>query len=198
MNKFLFLFALLGMSSFSFAQTELLTSVSKEKVPAAVVAAIEADFPDMVASKFSGLPVEMIDNAWYINVNRESANHQYDTYMVDLTGKGYDFKAAYDKDGHLLYSTEFRKNAPLPHAVQVSVEALFPGWTLHKDHSLVTHFTNGKKKAHYVVYLMKGDEHEKIVLDANGNVVRGNKKARKMGYMKRAEKKREDRDSGKK
>ena len=45
---------------------------------------------------------------------------------------------------------------------------------------------------------MKGDEHEKIVLDANGNVVRGNKKARKMGYMKRAEKKREDRDSGKK
>ena len=61
--------------------------------------AVEADFPKMVVSKFSGLPVEMIDNAWYVNVNREAADQQSDTYMVDLTGKGYDFKATYDKDG---------------------------------------------------------------------------------------------------
>lgn len=173
--KKLFAFTLLSaFLTLSYAQDELFyAKVKKEEVPAVVMTAVEQDFPDGSITTLKALPVEIIDQHWFIKTNKkDDAGEDYDTYVMTVkTSKGM-IDAIYDREGNLIYTTEHLKNVALPLPLQKTIGRVFPGWAVAGDKALVTHFVDGRNKAHYIIDLSKGSQHEHIVLDGAGNLLK--------------------------
>ncbi len=181
MKKLMFLTALFALSFQGFSQTEIISAkLKKDKIPGEIIMAIERDFPGESVTEYVGLPVKLVEEEWYVNINEDAENQIFDSYMVNISGKDQSFHAAYDKDGKLLFTREKLKNHALPQIVERAIAKEFPGWVATEDKIVMTHFLqNNKKKVRYVVKLSKDGKHEQVVFDANGNLIKGGKHAMK-------------------
>jgi|GEM_PF-480084 len=179
MKKFILNLALVLCASTGFAQNTLYqTKLEKKVVPAVVLESVSTDFPEGVVAEYAAIPVEIIEDRVYTRTNEHASDEDYSTYVVILTGKSGNIHATYNRDGELLNTSESLKNVPLPHPIQVSVARHFPGWNTGADKMLMTSIAGGKQKTHYKVKLYKGKETHHVVFDADGNIIRGAKKAK--------------------
>ena len=174
MKKIIVLATLLAIASWSFAQEVLFTAkLKKEEVPIVVSQSVEEDFPDGTMIEYYGIPVDIVEDVWYVKASQADNEKDYDTYYISLSGKNGQLHAVYDKDGNLMSEHQVLKDAPLPHIIQKAVGKHFPGWALGKDKIIMTTHQGEHNKVLYKVQLNKGNENFDAVFDANGNLVKG-------------------------
>lgn len=188
--KKLFAFAVLSaFLTLSYAQKEELfyAKVKKEELPASLVTAIENDFPGGSITELKALPVEIIDQHWFVGVNRNTTGQNFDTYVITINTRKGRVHATYDAQGKLIYTTESLKDVALPVPLRKTIGRDFPGWAVAGDKELVTHFVDGKQKTHYIVDLSKDGKTDHITLDGSGNLIKSRlhpKHVEKMGKHK--------------
>ena len=172
MKKHIVLVALLLLAAGAVsAQDEIFAAkLTRDKVPAVVLASVEKDFPDATITEYQALPVTIMEEGWVITKNKPM-DGKYDTYYLTVKGNNFDGEVTYDADGNLVSAHEYARNVALPHNVARAIAIHHPGWAPGKDHMTTTFYRGGKQKTYYHVDLMKGAEHEKVVFDAHGNEV---------------------------
>jgi hypothetical protein len=118
MKKVSILFAALFLAATSsMAQEEVFRAkLKKEAIPAIVIESIALDFPEYTATGYFGLPVDIVDDVWYVTSAKE-VDEDYDTYDIVLSGKNGIVRATYDSEGNLLSEHRVLKDAPLPHNI---------------------------------------------------------------------------------
>ena len=186
MKKHIVLFALLLLAAGAVsAQDELFEAkLTKEKVPAVVLASVEKDFPDAIITEYNALPVTILEEGWVITKDKPM-DGKYDTYYLTIKGKNFDGKATYNANGELVSAQEYAKDIPLPLNVERAIGKRYPGWGISKDHMSSTFYKGDRKKTYYHVKLSKGPEYVTVVFDGHGNEVKqgrlhGKEKGREM------------------
>ncbi|MEZ4933215.1 MAG: hypothetical protein R2788_13975 [Saprospiraceae bacterium] len=156
------------------AQDELFyAKLKKEEVPEEVVTAVTEDFEDgIIVTEYRAIPIEVVEEGWYIREDKLDQNKKYDSYEVMLSGKNIEGRAVYDANGKLVSAVEKIKDAPLPRPVQKSLGKDYPGWAPSKDHEMITMNKEGQKKVYYKMKVTKGNEQEWITYNADGNLVK--------------------------
>jgi hypothetical protein len=176
MKKVIFFSAFLMISLLSDAQnsTRLFDGkLKKEEVPTVVIKQLEKDFPNEVATKYFGIPADLVGETIFWNTERAADNKDFDFYTISLSGKGALFTATYDKDGKLLNKIEELKNITLPREIDRAIGTEFPGYAVQNDKMLLTAYKDNHEVVHYKVRLNKGKENFWVVYDADANLVRG-------------------------
>ncbi|MCB0656351.1 MAG: hypothetical protein KDC57_09465 [Saprospiraceae bacterium] len=170
---FILAFSMVTMSGLLAQSTsELFTAkIKKGEVPGEIIAAIEKDFPKMIAQDFQTVPGEFINGTFVLNSeNLDTYNNEM--YRIYLNAKnGFEATALYDKHGHLVSAREYWKNKPLPENVAKAVGELYPGWALNSDFERITITNNDVRDAFYRVILKKGHDKMKITMDEFGNEI---------------------------
>ena len=81
-----FSLVLLGLGAQAFAQDILYSEkIKKEDVPAAIIEAVEEDYPGFTIEEMAAIPVEYVENDVYINRDINSID-DYDTFDITLEG----------------------------------------------------------------------------------------------------------------
>ncbi len=175
MKKLIFSTVMIGLSAQAFSQDVVYEErIKKEEIPAAVIESVTTDFPGYTMEEFTAVPIEYVDDYAWVNRNARSID-DYDTFEIDLDGKGTDITATYDRHGNLLNSAEHLKNAVPPVAVRDAVEKGYPGWTITKDVYNMQQFKAGKMKQHYRIEIMKDGKKMRINTDASGKILNTSK-----------------------
>ncbi|MCB0656350.1 MAG: hypothetical protein KDC57_09460 [Saprospiraceae bacterium] len=164
-------FSMVAMSGLlAQAQTELFTAKIEEgQMPKDIMAAIEKDFPKMIAKDFRSIPGEFIDGTFVLNSdNVNTYNNQM--YRIYLESDGFE-ATLYDEKGNLVSARETWKNKPLPKKVAKTIGELYPGWAMHSNYERITINKNEMRNAYYRVVLSKDDHKMKITLDELGHEI---------------------------
>ena len=179
MKQFLFGLCLLGLTSSSFAQDNVVfkTIIKKEQVPTVILEAIDVDFPDYAIEEFATVPVEFVEDDVY--VNHKVDPDDIDTYQVSLQAKGKVITATYNGNGKLLNTVETLKNVTPPLAVERALVKAYPGWTISKDSYHMSHYAHGKKKERYRFVMSKDGKNKHVYTDVHGTILNGSKKMMK-------------------
>lgn len=174
-----FSLVLLGLGAQAFAQDILYSEkIKKEDVPAAIIEAVEEDYPGFTIEEMAAIPVEYVENDVYINRDINSID-DYDTFDITLEGKGKEFTATYDKYGNLISTYEHMKNIAPPAAVRSAIAKAYPGWFIKKDVYNMSSYEDGKERQRYRMELTKDNEKMHVYTDANGKIL-NKTKIRKM------------------
>lgn len=171
MKKIVLSLVMLGLGVQAFAQDVLYEAkIKKEEVPTVIIEAVETDYPDFIMEDFAAIPVEYVESDIFVNRNISSID-DYDTFKIDLSGKGEQFTATYDRSGNLLSTIEHEKNIAPPAAVRLTIAKAYPGWTLAKDTYNMTHYTGAKKRERYRMELTKGSDKIHVYTNAKGKIL---------------------------
>ncbi|MCB0641193.1 MAG: hypothetical protein KDC44_06115 [Phaeodactylibacter sp.] len=159
------------------AQDELFYAKLKtDEVPAEVLTAFSEDFEDGVAvTEYHALPVELVEDTWFVDYNRDKLRKDYDSYEINFSGKGLTGRATYDANGRLISFIEKVNNIALPRPIQKSIGDNFPGWGVADDHEIVSIHKNEHQKVYYRVDLTQGKEKKRVIYDGDGNLVKVNR-----------------------
>lgn len=179
MKKVVASLVMLGLGAQTFAQDVLYSAkIKKEELPEVVIAAIETDYPDYTMEEFMAVPLEYVDSDVYINRDIDSLD-DYDTFEINLIGKGEHMMVTYNKAGNQISSMTHEKNVTPDRAVSSAIAKAYPGWTIAKDTYNMTHYNGGKERQSYRMELTKGSEKMHVYTDAKGNIM-NKPKAHKM------------------
>ena len=177
MKNLIFTLALFIAGSTLYAQSgdEILfhAKVKKEDVPGVIIESVEDDFPGYSIVQTYGTPVEIVEDNWYIDVDKPITGGKYDTYTLKISDKQGEIVALYDAQGNLISEHGKLKNVALPAHIQKAIGQHFPNWVVAQDKVIMTAHRDGQKKVHYKVKLEKGGKSFKAVFDANGNLLKG-------------------------
>jgi len=177
MKKITLLLFALSITSFSFAQTVLGTAkLKKSEVPTEVLESVKEDFPNGTMSEIYGIPVQVLEDEWYFEVNQEDTDTdlEYGAFSVMISTKEGTRQANYDRKGNLINTVEKLKNIALPRPIENTIKKHYAGWSVVKDKArLITYHRKDRKKAHYKVWIAKNGVKEKLVFYANGNILSG-------------------------
>jgi hypothetical protein len=164
----------LAVSAGVYAQDVIyFAKVKREEVPVAVVNSIETDFPGSTVIDYYGIPVDLVEDAIFVNLEQSVADRNYDTYTISLTGKGRELIATYNRDGKLIGEREILKDVALPRPIQKAIGKDFPAYAVTGDHVMMTAHKGDHQKVMYKVHLAKGNEKVHAIFDANGNLLKG-------------------------
>lgn len=176
MKKSIFpiLLAVVAISSISAQDQIFYAKLDKSEVPSEVTAAVIKDFNDeLLKVEYRALPVELIEEGWFVNYDPNKLDNDYNTYGVSISGKDITGHATYDASGNLISFIEKVKDVPLPRPVQKSIGKNFPGWGVSGDHEIVTvNKKDDQQKVYYRVLLTQDQEKKLVVYNGDGNLVK--------------------------
>lgn len=175
MKQFLIGLCLLGLTSSTFAQNDLLFKkvLKREHVPKVILEAIDIDFPGYEIAELTGVPIEYVEDEAYIVSDFDSDD--IETYEISLDGKDERIVATYNSDGKLISAIEKMENVTPPMAVSRALFTAFPGWTISKDAYHMSRFANGKEKERFRFMMTKDGMKKHIYTDGNGTILNGAK-----------------------
>lgn len=152
-------------------------NLKKEDVPLEVLTSVKRDFKDgMATAEYRALPVELLNEDWFLNYIHNNMKNKYDIYEVSISGTDFKGHVTYDALGHMVSAVENITNIPLPHPIQRSIGSTFPGWGVSKDHEIISINKDGMQKIYYQLQLTKGNEEKNVVYDGNANLIKVNRK----------------------
>lgn len=180
MKNFLLILLLLSASRLMLAQSQDALTMTAKKIsnsdtPAAVVAAVEKDFPNYKVTDFYVLPAKDVNAVWDVNVTDNlQANENIDHYTVQLKGaKGGSYYGLYDKEGNRIMSKLKEINQPLPKAVSSAIVAdpKYKGYTLQSDMHVKT-IDHKKSQEFWEVTVKKGSDSKKLFYTPDGKFIK--------------------------
>jgi hypothetical protein len=180
MKRFLMLLILLSASGLTVAQTQDAITIKAKKIsdsetPAAVVAAVEQDFPDYTVTDFYVLPATEVNSEWAVTVDDNlGEDEMIDHYTVQLKGaKGGTYYGLYDKDGNRIMSKLKEIDQPLPGAVSKAIVAnpKYKGYAIVSDVHYKT-IDHQKNKEYWEVTVKKDGKSRKLFYTPEGKLIK--------------------------
>ena len=155
------------------------TNSDTATVPVTQVAAVSAtegtivkltaeQVPDSVEMSFQKKYPKALTPVWvkYTPVEDDDMNMDADYYYVQFMNNGADITSWYDNMGQWVKtSTKISGDARLPDAVNQTINAQYPGYTIESIEK-----ENDKNMEMYKIKLNKGDEKAKLKILPNGEV----------------------------
>lgn len=94
-------------------------------------------------------------------------------YLLLLEVEGGFLTATFNKKGKLISVVEKFENARLPEKIREKLAKQYPEWSLVKDKFLYVQKIGEIKRKEYKIIMKKGNKVKRIVMDKDGNILRG-------------------------
>lgn len=171
MKRFIIVLLFLSITITSYSQ-DMDGNIRMEELPGVVIKSAGKDFSVYLPDKNPDKDVRALEEQ-FIAYDLGKDYEGYETYLVVMeTSKG-SLSATYNENGKLTSVVENYKNVRLPSSVIYSVYKAFPGWKIVNDKYLYSQKEGDVIKKEYNLRIKKDKEIRKLVVKANGDIVKG-------------------------
>lgn len=176
MKSFIIILLFLGLSTSTYSQDKTKNKEAEGKMrminlPGVVIKRIGADFSIYLPADNPDQRVKMLEEK-FIAYDLGKDFEGFDEYLLTMKTKTGSLAATYNEKGKLVRVVENYKNVRLPSDVIYSIYKTYPQWTIVNDKLLYTQEDGDVVKHQYNVKIKKGKEIRKIMVRANGEIVK--------------------------
>lgn len=140
------------------------TQLDRERVPKAVLAAIQSDFPAWDINRTQWYTYDKGAAEW------APVEDGKEHYLVDGTGKNYKVRAVYNGKGKLLHSKTILENVALPPAILDELsKGEYKDWNIVGSQEVIRNFQEDQK--YYNVKIEKDGKRKTVKMDYLGTEV---------------------------
>lgn len=175
MKTFFVILLFLGFTS-SYSQNKQETNKQEGKMnvinlPEIVIKKAGKDFSIYIPDKNPDPKVKKIEEN-FIAYDLGKDYEGNENYLVTMKIKNGSLAATYNENGKLIRVVENYKNVILPSEVIYSIYRNYPEWSIINDKFLYTQADGDIRKNQYNVKIKKNKEIRKLVVRANGEIVK--------------------------
>jgi len=171
MKSFVFVLFFICLSITSYSQ-DMDGNIKVEELPGVVIKSAGKDFSIYLPDKNPDKDVRALEEK-FIAYDLGKDYEGYENYLVIMETKNGLLNATYNENGKLIRVVENYKNVKLPSSVIYSVYKAFPGWQIVNDKYLYSQKEGDIIKKEYNLRIKKDNEVRKLVVNANGDIVKG-------------------------
>ncbi|KIA85140.1 hypothetical protein [Flavobacterium sp. AED] len=171
MKSFIIVVLFLSMTITSYSQ-DMDGNIRMEELPGVVIKSAGKDFSIYLPDKNPDKGVRALEEK-FIAYDLGKDYEGYENYLVIMETKNGSLNATYNENGKLTRVVENYKNVRLPSSVIYSVYKAFPGWQIVNDKYLYTQKEGDIVKKEYNLRIKKDNDVRKLVVNANGDIVKG-------------------------
>ena len=141
-------------------EPSVVTKITKEQVPAAVVNAVNVQFDKNNPLTWSKFPYALKEYGWVYDVGAGDLN--LDRYEVTMkTTKGNDLWAVYNNKGELIETREMSNNIAVPVSVMNELlKSKYKDWAVVGNKEIIKFYHDGNKN--------KVEQHFRVTVEKNG------------------------------
>ncbi|MFT5251232.1 MAG: hypothetical protein ACI87N_000206 [Flavobacteriales bacterium] len=153
------------------SQQEETGLMSVEALPAVVIKRIGKDFSVYIPDRHIDQRVQTLEKnfiAYDIGKDYQGA----ESYLLVMETDTGTLSATYNGKGKLIRVVEKYENIRVPKEVMYSIYKTYPGWTIVNDKYLYTQEDGDVIKKQYNVKIQKKNESRKLLVHANGDIVK--------------------------
>lgn len=175
MKTFIVILLFLGFAASSYSQKKTEKEEGKMDIinlPEIVIKKAGADFSVYVPDDNPDQNVRRLEEK-FVAYDLGKDYEGNETYLVTMEVKNGSLAATYDENGKLIRVVENYKNVVLPSNVIYSIYKNFPDWTIVNDKFLYTQTEGDIVKKQYNVKIKKNDDVRKLVVQPDGEIVKG-------------------------
>lgn len=177
MKSFIIILFFFGFANSSYCQDKKSSdsdegSLKLEQLPEVVIRSAGKDFSVYLTDKNPDASVRGLQEQ-FISYNLGKDYEGFDSYLVTMQTQNGSLAATYNANGKLTRVVENYQNVRLPSKVIYSVYKEFPGWQIINDKFLFTQEDGDIIKKQYHLKIKKNNEVRKLVVDANGEILKG-------------------------
>jgi hypothetical protein len=174
MKSFIVILFILGFTTISYSQdtTKVDGNIKIEELPAVVIKKAGQDFSVYLPDRNADLKVRNLEDK-FIAYDLGKDYEGYENYLVIMETKSGSLSATYDENGKLTRVVERYQNVKLPSSVVYAVYKSFPGWQIVNDKYLYSQEEGDVVKKEYNLKIKKDKETRKLVVSANGEILKG-------------------------
>lgn len=171
MKSFIIVVLFLSMTITSYSQ-DIDGNIRMEELPGVVIKSAGKDFSIYLPDKNLDKDVRALEEK-FIAYDLGKDYEGYENYLVIMETKNGSLSATYNENGKLIRVVENYKNVRLPSSVIYSVYRAFPEWKIVNDKYLYSQKEGDVIKKEYNLRIKKDKEVRKLVVNANGDIVKG-------------------------
>ena len=171
MKSFIIVVLFLSITITSYSQ-DLDGNIRMEELPGVVIKSAGKDFSVYLPDRNPDPTVRALEEK-FIAYDLGKDYEGYENYLVIMETKNGSLNATYNEKGKLTRVVEDYKNIKLPTSVIYSVYKAFPGWQIVNDKYLYTQEAGDVIKKEYNLRIKKDKDVRKLVVTANGDIVKG-------------------------
>ena len=138
----------------------VLTKISKDQIPEAVLNAVKVQFSRDKPETWSRFPYALKEYGWVYDVGAENIN--LDRYEVTMkTDKGDELMAIYSNKGELIETNEYAKNIPIPPSVMDEFKKCkYADWNIIGNREIIRFYHDHNSSS--------VEQHFRITVEKNG------------------------------
>jgi hypothetical protein len=171
MKSFIIVILFLSITIPSYSQ-DIDGNIRMEELPGVVIKSAGKDFSIYLPDKNPDKDVRALEEK-FIAYDLGKDYEGYENYLVIMETKNGSLSATYNENGKLTRVVENYKNVRLPSSVIYSVYRAFPEWKIVNDKYLYSQKEGDVVKKEYNLKIKKDKEVRKLVVNANGDIVKG-------------------------
>lgn len=171
MKSFIIVILFLSITITSYSQ-DIDGNIRMEELPGVVIKSAGKDFSIYLPDKNPDKDVRALEEK-FIAYDLGKDYEGYENYLVIMETKNGSLSATYNENGKLTRVVENYKNVRLPSSVIYSVYKAFPEWKIVNDKYLYSQKEGDVIKKEYNLRIKKDKEVRKLVVNANGEIVKG-------------------------
>lgn len=177
MKSFIIILLIIGSIIPTYSQVENQTGTDEdaldaEQLPAVVIRSAGKDFSVYLTDQNPDARVRGLQKQ-FISYNLGKDYDGFDNFLVSMETPDGSLVATYNENGKLTSVVENYKNVKLPVKVIYAIYKEFPGWRIVNDKYLYTQENGDIKKKQYHLKIKKDSEVRKLVVHANGEILKG-------------------------
>ncbi|MFM2368731.1 MAG: hypothetical protein RL619_1031 [Bacteroidota bacterium] len=171
MKSFIIVILFLSITIPSYSQ-DIDGNIRMEELPGVVIKSAGKDFSIYLPDKNPDKDVRALEEK-FIAYDLGKDYEGYENYLVIMETKNGSLSATYNENGKLTRVVENYKDVRLPSSVIYSVYRAFPEWKIVNDKYLYSQKEGDVVKKEYNLKIKKDKEVRKLVVNANGDIVKG-------------------------
>jgi hypothetical protein len=176
MKSIIIILLLFGLTTSTYSQDKTKNKEAEGKMkminlPGVVIKRIGTDFSIYLPADNPDQRVKILEEK-FIAYDLGKDYEGSDEYLLTMKTKTGSLAATYNEKGKLVRVVENYKNVRLPSDVIYSIYKTYPQWTIVNDKLLYTQEDGDIVKNQYNVKIKKGKEIRKIMVRANGEIVK--------------------------
>jgi hypothetical protein len=171
MKSFVIVLFCLSMTIASYSQ-DMDGNIKAEELPGVVIKSAGKDFSIYLPDQNSDKKIRALEEK-FIAYDLGKDYEGYENYLVIMETKNGSLNATYNENGKLTRVVENYKDIRLPSSVIYSVYKAFPGWKIVNDKYLYSQEEGDIVKKEYNLRIKKDNDVRKLVVNANGDIVKG-------------------------
>ncbi|MFV5691308.1 hypothetical protein ACM55K_04690 [Flavobacterium sp. LT1R49] len=171
MKSFIIVVLFLSITLTSYSQ-DIDGNIRMEELPGVVIKSAGKDFSIYLPDRNPDKNVRALEEK-FIAYDLGKDYEGYENYLVIMETKNGSLNATYNENGKLIRVVENYKNVRLPNSVIYSVYKAFPGWQIVNDKYLYSQKEGDVIKKEYNLRIKKDKDVRKLVVNANGDIVKG-------------------------